>query len=512
MKKLFAACLGAVTAAVLAATPAVAQKSEGTLRIATTDWWGTLDPYYFPLDVAAFFYRNVYQPLIRYDERAHKFVPCLATSWKRIDPKTVEFTLREGVKFSNGDTFDADDVVWTINYIKDPKVRLRFKDRYDWVDKVEKLGSYKVRIVSKEASALDLSNIAYRFMIYNSKVAKGFKNMAEYGRDHPVTTGPYMVASLDRQKMVLEQNPHFWGGKGGNAQFPAPVKKVVVFHIPDRQTQVAQFLSGGIDVIRNVPADTARELKQMPGTQIVPTHLGNLMYVTLDAAGRSGKLMTDQRVRKAFMMAVDRPLLAKTVIPGGTFAEVLDAACIPADFGCSSTTKPPAYDPEGAKKLLAEAGYPNGVDMDFYVHQPIKEIGEAIAGQVRAVGFRAKVHPLPLALYVRMRGAGKFTAFNGFYPTSAQPDVDNLLDFFFDGNRDYWKDPEIKKIQEKAHVEFDDEKRAADLAEAMDIINKKNYILPVTDLPIVFVTVKDVQIKDNPLSPIDTEIGDLSWK
>ncbi len=510
MKKLIAATLGALAMAGMAATPAAAQKAKDTMRMATTDWWGSLDPYFVPLDEAAFFYRNVYELLIRYDERNHKYVPMLATSWKRIDPKTLEFDLRQGVKFSNGDNFDADDVVWTINFLKDPKVRIRFKDRYDWVDHVDKLGPYKVRIVSKEASALDLSTIAYRFEIYDSKVAKHMKNMAEYGRDHPVATGPYTVASLDREKMVLKQNPNYWGKDDPN--FRAPVKNLIVYHIPDRQTQVAQFLSGGLDVLRNVPADTARELKQMPGTQVVPTHGGMLMYVTLDAAGRSGKLMTDQRVRKAFIMAVNRPLLAKTVIPGGTFAQVLDAACIPADFGCSSTTKPPAYNPQEAKKLLAEAGYPNGVDMDFYVHEPVKEIGEAIAGQVRAVGFRSKVHPLPLSLYVRMRGAGKFTAFNGFYPTAAQPDVDNLLDFFFDGNRDYWKDPEIKKLQAAEHVEFDDAKRAALDQKAMDIINEKNYILPITDLPIVFVVDKDVKVAENPLSPIDTQVGDLMWK
>ena len=275
---------------------------------------------------------------------------------------------------------------------------------------------------------------------------------------------------------------------------------------------MAQFLSGGIDLIRNVPADIARELAQMPGAQVTPTHAGMLMYVTLDAAGRSGKLMTDQRVRKAFMMAVDRKLLAKTVVPGGEFAEVLKAACIPVDVGCSSTTTPPAFDVAGAKKLLAEAGYPDGVDMDFYVHAPVKEVGEAIAGQVRKAGFRAKVHPLPLSLYVRMRGAGKFTAFNGFYPTGAQPDMDNIMDFFFSGNRDYWKDPEIHKLMEAGHVEFDEEKRNEIYQKALDIINNKNYILPVADLPIVFVTDKDVKVADNPLSLIDNRLGDYMWK
>jgi peptide/nickel transport system substrate-binding protein len=511
MKRILAATLGVMATVAMAAMPAQAQKAKETLRLVSTDWWGSLDPYFVPLDEAAFFYRNVYESLLRYDERNHKFVPMLATSWKRIDPKTLEFELRQGVKFSNGDNFDADDVVWTINFLKDPKIRIRFKDRYNWVDKVEKLGPYKIRIVSKEAFATDLQTIAYRFEIYDSKVAKTMENMAEYGRDHPVTTGPYTVVSLDRQKMVLKKNENYWGGKD-NPHFRAPVKNVVVQHIPDRQTQVAQYLSGGIDVIRNVPADTARQLAQIPGTQIVPTHAGMLMYVTLDAAGRSSKLMTDQRVRKAFMMAVNRPLLVKTVVPGGAFAEVLKAACIPADVGCSSTTEPPAYNPAAAKKLLAEAGYPDGVDMDFYVHQPVKEVGEAIAGQVRAAGFRSKVHPLPLSLYVRMRGAGKFTAFNGFYPTGAQPDVDNLMDFFFDGNRDYWKDPEIKKLQAAGHVEFDEEKRNAIYQKAMDIINEKNYILPVADLPIVFAANKDVKINPNPMSPIDTQVGDLSFK
>src|SRR4029077_6165655 len=128
----------------------------------------------------------------------------------------------------------------------------------------------------------------------------------------------------------------------------------------------------------------------------------------------------------------------KTVIPGGEIAQLLDGICIPSNIGCVSSTQPPAFDPADAKKLLAEAGYPHGFDLEFDVHEPLAEMGEAIAGMVRKVGIRASVRPLPLTLYVRLRGDGKLTAFLGFYPTSAQPDMDNLLDFFFDGNRDYW--------------------------------------------------------------------------
>ena len=108
-----AALLGTLA---LSGRPAFAGKADDTLRIAVNDWWSTLDPYQFPLDEAAVFYRNVYETLISYDERAHKFMPRLAKAWRQVDDKTVEFDLRDDVKFHNGDKFDADDVVGTINF------------------------------------------------------------------------------------------------------------------------------------------------------------------------------------------------------------------------------------------------------------------------------------------------------------------------------------------------------------------------------------------------------------
>jgi peptide/nickel transport system substrate-binding protein len=494
-----------------AATPAQAGKADDTLRYAVNDWWSTLDPYQFPLDEAAVFFRNVYETLISYDERAHKFVPRLAKSWRRIDDKTIEYDLRDDVKFHNGDKFDADDVVATINYINDPNTKLRFKNLYNWVDKVEKLGPYKVRITSKRAFATDLETMAYRFYIYDSKVLAKLDNKADYGRLGAVATGPYKVVSLDQQKMVLQRFDDYYD-KGPNALHRAPIKNVIVMPIPDRQTQIAQFMTGNIDVIRNVTADTAREMARMPGARITATHAGLLLYITLDALGRSdNKVMKDQRVRKAFMEAIDRKELAKTVIPGGEIADMLDGICVAADVGCASSTQPPAYNPDDAKKLLAEAGYPNGFDLEFDVHEPVKEIGEAIAGMLRKVGIRASVRPLPISLYVGLRGAGKLTAFLGFYPTGAQPDMDNIFDLFFNETRDYWNDPVIQAAQKAGAIENDEAKRRAIYQTGIDQVNKMNYILPVADLPLVMLHSKDVQILDDTLSPIDTEIGDFAW-
>jgi peptide/nickel transport system substrate-binding protein len=310
--------------------------------------------------------------------------------------------------------------------------------------------------------------------------------------------------------MVLERFDDYYDKNG---PYGAHVKRVIVTPIPERQTQVAQFITGNIDLIRGASADTSRDLAQMPDTKATPMHNGMLMYVTLDAAGRSeNKAMTDQRVRKAFMEAIDRKTLAKTVIPGGEIAQILDGICLEANTGCFSSTSPPAFDPADAKKLLAEAGFPNGFDLELDVHEPLKQIGEAIAGMLRAVGIRASVRTLPLSLYVRLRGEGKFTAFVGFYPTSAEPDMGNILDFFFNGNRDYWNnDAVVRQAMKDGAVEFDPVKRGNIYKTAVDQVNKMNYILPLADLPIVFVHTKDVVVKEDALTPIDTQVRNFYW-
>jgi ABC-type transport system substrate-binding protein len=110
-----------------------------------------------------------------------------------------------------------------------------------------------------------------------------------------------------------------------------------------------------------------------------------------------------------------------------------------------------------------------------------------------------------------LRGEGKMTAFTGFYPTNAQPDIENVFDFFFNGNRDYWNDPVIKEAQRLGLAEFDDAKRTAIYRRGIDQVNNMNYILPLADLPIVFVHKKDVRIGKNPLSDIDFRVNDIFW-
>jgi len=501
-----------VAAAAFVAQPAFAQKSKDIIRFGINDPFSALDSYHVPHEETGLFTRVMYGVLLAFDEHNGKFVPGLAKSWKQIDPVTYEFELRDDVVFHSGNKFTAEDVRYTLAYIGDPKVRIRFKARYTWVKKVEILSPYKLRIIAKKPTATGLSSIAYRFRIYDSKVHKALKTLPEqatYGRVSASSTGPYKLVSLDKKGALIERFDKFYG----SPYWRAPVKRVFGRFIPDKQSQKAELLTGGLDVMRDISADDERLLATNPNLMISSTSSKQIMYITMDAAGRSDdKVMTDIRVRQALMKAIDREKLINTYVAGGKSAERPNSICFKLTVACAPTTKPMAYDPAGAKKLLAAAGHPNGINLKLYAYAPIKHIAVAIAGDLRKVGIKATIEALPLMVYVKKRGAGKFTAFLGKYPTAAQPDTENLLNFFFGANRDYYKDPMIKKAFAAGRTEFDVAKRAAIYTPALDQVNKMSYLYPLSEVPVVFAHTKDVVIKTNTLSSGEIRVGDFFFK
>ncbi len=502
--------LAAAGFAALLPYQAFAQKAEDTVRIAVNDSFPLLDTYHYSLDEAAAFDRGVYLPLISYDQAKKQWVNLLTTGFRRIDPLTIEFDLRQDITFHNGNKFDAADVKGTFEYLADPNVKIQFKSRYDWVKEVEILGPYKVRIHAKKAFSTDLGMLAYRMRVRDIETLNALADKADYGKN-PNGVGPYRVTSIDRNAgLTLEAVPNHWEGR---KYFPQPVKRVKAIFMPDRQTQVAQLMTGNIDLMRNITSDDAKNLAANPNLAVTPTGSEILLYVTLDAAGRSkNKVMTDARVRKAFVMAIDRKSLATHILPGGDIAVMNKAICFPTTIACAPTTDVYGYNPAEAKRLLAEAGFPNGMDLVLHAHEPVKYVAEAIAGEVRKIGIRASVESMPSAAYVRSRGNGEFTAFTGFFPAGTHPDTAVLNDFFFNDNRDYWQDPMIKKAMDDGDNELDEAKRTALYTPILDEVNREAYILPVSELPIVWAHNKDVVVKPNPLTSSLPNLGDYGWK
>ena len=511
-KKFLMTAAAALSAMSMLASPALAQKDKDTIRLAVNDPFNVLDSYAIGHEEANGFNRAVYQHLINYDEYNKKWVSVLAKSFRRVNDTTLEFDLRENIKFHNGNTFDANDIKAVTDHITSPNSKVVFKDRYSWIKQTEVLSPYKLRITSTKAFSTDLGALAYRVRVYDGETLNGLADKLDYGRaGTSAGTGPYKLVSLDRNKgAAIERFDEFAGDK---ALFKAPVRRVEAHFIPDKQTRIAQLLTGGIDLMRNIGPDEAQDLKGNPGLGVTTTASGVFVYVTFDALGRSAnKAMTDERVRKAFVMAVDRNLLVKGIIPGGDRAYLTKSICLPSVFGCTPTTEPVKYDPAGAKRLLAEAGYPNGLDLTIHVFEPVKYIAEALAGEVRKVGIRASVESLTSSVYIKKRGDGEFTSFVGNYPTGTHPDMVTLWDFFFSGSRDYWKDDFINKIAADGDLEFDDAKRAALYAPALDRVNAKAYIFPISEMPMVWAHNKDIAVTPNALGDSYPIVGDFFWK
>jgi peptide/nickel transport system substrate-binding protein len=498
--------------ALLAAMPAFAQKSKDTLRVAFAESINSADVDVDPKPETSFTGRSVFDSLIYYSADAAAFKPLLAKSWKRVNPTTIEFELRDDIKWHDGEPFDADDVVFTIKHVLDKKVKYRFKRNTLFIKNAEKLGKYKVRLTSKKLNPVDMARYAVSLRIRPQHAQSKFKNWQDFGRKNPVGTGPYKVVSLDSNKgLVLERSESY--GHGKEAGLSAKIKRIHAIPIPDVQTQVAQMLVGGVDLIKAVPKDQAEELDKDPRFTMAATQSMVYFYLAFDAAGRTkNKAFTDKRVRKALMMAVDRESLVKNVIAGGSEVRTIDTPCFPVQQGCAWTTKPVAYDPVGAKKLLAEAGFPNGLDFTLSSFSGAHQVSEAVAGQWRKIGVRAKLFRMTFGSYRKRQRDNKQVALLGRYSSGGLPDASAITDFYFGGTaRDYYHDKVLDGLRLKVKSTMDVNKRKEFFRQAMDRMNNEHIIFPIATNPAVFVHTAEVKMKKGSLSNYGVEPTDLSW-
>jgi len=499
-------------AATLSVAPAFAQKAQDTLRIAINNPFAVLSNYDLPVDESSIFTRDVYDHLLYYDERAQKYVPGLAKSWTRIDDTTIDYEIRDDIKFHNGDALDASDIKATMDYAIDPKSKITFVANYNWVKEVEQLGPYKLRVRSREVQSTDLAHMAYRFQIFDGKLLGKLQDRADYGRLSPVGSGVYKVTQLDPNKGITVER--YDGYNTTPERKKAGIKKIHGIPLPDRQTQAAQMMVGGVDLLRNVEPELAKALSANPNIQTTYVPELNLFYFALDSQNLSGnKALSDIRVRKAIHMGINADEIIKHIVPGGHVAEKLYADCFKATIACKYNVKPAAYDPEGAKKLLAEAGYPNGIDLHYVVYAANKNIGEAVAGELYKIGVRVTVQATDISLYRRMLSDGKLQAWSILYPTGLFPDASGIMNVLFTGPAmKYYNDPIIAQATADGVKEFDPAKRADIYAKAFDRINEMAYHFPLSSVPTVYVHTKDVAIKDNPFSAGQTFVSDYVWK
>ena len=497
----------AVLAALLGISPAFAQKNQDIARFPMTEPVSVISGYYSLGRENSFFLSAVHESLVYHDAMNGRFAPLLAKSYKRIDPTTLEFELREDVKFHNGEPFTADDVIATLDFARDRKNGVQLPNRFSWIKSIEKLGPYKLRFVSEQASAVDISNLEGTYIL-NKKYLLSLAEPKDYGRA-PVGTGPFKITMFDDNKGIMaSRNDEFTGLQSKRAR----IKGVLGLPIHDKETQVLSLLTGKIEAVRDPNEDQLKEFGKDPKFATTSLPAMYMTYMMFDAAGLSGKTeMKDARVRRAMVMAIDRDALRKTVVSGGDAAKLMDGMCFREMIACDYATKPPAYNPAEAKKLMAEAGYPNGFDIELTARPATKDAAVAVTGYWRAIGINAKIDLVNINGWRTKRNNGKIEAYFGERPMD-EPDVSYAVDVLFSPKRDFSGDPMVVTIFDNGPAETDEVKRKELYRTWFDRVNEQHYMLPMTTLPQTFIHSGDIEVATSKDIPYQVNVGVFGYK
>ncbi len=462
-----------VAAVALAVSPALADKKSDTLTWLSNSEPDNIDMYQNTLREGIILGRHIWDSLMEVDPETGEFRPSLAKSYKWIDDTTLEFELRDDVVFHNGEKFDADDVVYTINYVADPKNKIKSISRTKFLAGAEKVSPYKVRVKLKYPFPAAMQYMASVVVIYpNEYYAKaGPKGMAK----KPVGTGPYKATEVSYGKrFVLEKFDKYM--KGGPKT--PKIGKLIFRRIEERGTQTAELLSGGADWIWRVPPDLAKNLEGRPGLTVTQGETMRVGFIQMDASGKSGDTPFKKlEVRRAVSYAIDRDKIRTTLMGGAS--RVLNSACFPTQFGCTDKgVMKYDYDPEKAKKLLAEAGYPDGFTTPIFAYRD-RPIAEAIIGQLRKVGITAKLNYLKASALREVRRTKGTPISFGTWGSSSINDITAIAGNWFQGGPDdNAQDKEVIALLDAGNT-TDQEKRKDVYQKAFQRIADQAYWLPL---------------------------------
>jgi len=405
-------CLRLIAAGLLALAASPPHAAE--LRIGLAADVTSTDPHFLNIAPNVNICWHVFDALTHVDRDA-RLIPGLAESWRALDGTTWEFRLRRGVKFHDGSPMTAEDVVFSIDRARDLP-NGQFATFVRRIVSSQIVDSHTLRLKTAAPYAMvpyDLNSI----FIVSKKAARNASSADFDAGRAMIGTGPFRFVRFARgDRVELARNDGYWGGK--------PEWDRVTFRImPSDPARMAALLAGDLDMIEQIPtadlprvrADGRLRTAQKVSWRTLFFHLDQWRdsppFVT-DRAGRplGRNPFKDKRVRLAISKSIDR---------GAIVARVMESAALPASnlvsppvFGHDETLKPERYDPAGAKKLLAEAGYPQGFGMT--VHAPNnryvndEQIAQVVAQMLARIGIQARVQTMPINVYLAKARAGEF--------------------------------------------------------------------------------------------------------
>lgn len=398
---------GAVALAACAALSAQAV----TFRWAGANDLLTFDPHAQNHQTTLAFLQQVYEGLTRYDAK-YQIQPGLATKWTQISPTQVRFELRRNVKFHDGTPFTADDVVFSLTRAMTPPSNMTAYVQS--LKEVKKVDDFTVDLILKGPSPVLLRELTdARIMSKawseknNATKAQDYKAKEEsFASRNANGTGPFILKSwVPDQKTTLVKNPNWWDKPTGN------IDEVVFTPIKSAATRSAALLSGQVDFVPDPPPQDLERMRNNPDLKLVDGGENRTIFLGMDqqrdellySSVKGKNPLKDKRVRQALYQAIDIEAIKRTTmrglsIPSGTMIAPMVHGWTPA-----LETRAAKYDVDAAKKLLADAGYPEGFELtldcpnDRYVND--EAICQAITAMWTRVGVKTRLATQPMATY-----------------------------------------------------------------------------------------------------------------
>lgn len=432
----------------------------------------SMDPILAAISTTASIQRHVLEPLVDNDPDG-KVIPWLAPSWKAIDTLNWEFKLRSGVRFHNGEPFNAEAAKFSIERARDHPRSLQ-KAYVSLIKEVRAVDETTLRITTSDPAPDLVANLTAIMML----APRYAREAGDEGLNRrPVGTGPYRFVEWVRDdRVVLEINPTYWGTK-------PQATRVTIKPIPEGATRVASLLAGEADVIEGIPIPDIPRVAKAKGFKVLRKQGPRLIFLAMDTfrdrggahpqfspgvpAGQPNPFK-DVRVRQAIYSAINTKEIVEQVMGGA--AAPAEQILPPFMYGYNPRVRRPSYDPSKAKRLLAEAGYPNGftvrldVPTDRYVND--REIGLALVGMLARVGITVQLNGMPRLIYFpRMRAfetslqmSGWLTLISSINWTAMLGCVDPKTGY---GRSNYGRycSPDLNRLIDVMNTEMDEAKR-----------------------------------------------------
>jgi peptide/nickel transport system substrate-binding protein len=456
----------------------------------------SMDPHYHNLTPNNMMAKYTFDPLIKQDHKQN-LKPGLAVSWKPISDLTWEFKLRQGVKFHDGSPFTAEDVKFTLERAPNvPNSPSSFGRFINHVKKIEIVDPHTVRLTTADPFPL-MATYMSGFTIISKKHAEGVTTKDFNSGKAMVGTGPYKFMEwIPGDRVVYTRNDEYWGEK-------PEWEKVIVRPISNSSARVAAVLAGDVDLIDFVPTADIEKLRKNPKLTMERSVSNRLIYLHIDSnrdvspfvTDKNGQPMTknplkDVRIRRAISMAINRPAIVSKVMEGNAIAA---GQLLPDGFfAISPNLKPVEFDPEGTKKLMAEAGWGDGFGLT--IHGPNNryvndaKICQAVAQMLTRVGIQTKVDTMPKNVFFP-RGTKLEFSFMlvGWGAGTGEPSspLGALLHTYdkeagYGGtNRGRFSNQEMDAALEEALRSVDREKHKALLIKATEIAMREVGIIPL---------------------------------